>query len=116
MKDMIKLWIFIQGVFLKISIKVQITHFYDYKKRFIYKISIKYVMYLLKNEWNLFNIFQKIVIVLKIKQKLIIVEFFRILKIELEWVRSFSIVLFIEHFNQTLYNYVEQLKKILKDF
>ena len=41
-------------------------------------------MYLLKNEWNLFNIFQKIVIVLKIKQKLIIVEYFGILKIELE--------------------------------
>ena len=72
------------GLTSKISIKVQITHFYDYKKCFIYNISNKYVMYLLKNEWNLFNIFQKIVIVLKIKQKLIIVEYFRILKIELE--------------------------------
>ena len=72
------------GLTSKISIKVQITHFYDDKKCFIYNISNKYVMYLLKNEWNLFNIFQKIVIVLKIKQKLIIVEYFRILKIELE--------------------------------
>ena len=72
------------GRLFKISIKVQITHFYDYKKCFIYNISSKYVMYLLNNEWNLFNIFQKIVIVLKIKQKLIIVEYFRILKIELE--------------------------------
>ena len=53
----------------KISIKVQITYFYYDKKCFIYNIYIKYVMYLLKNEWNLFNIFQKIVIVLKIKQK-----------------------------------------------
>ena len=68
----------------KISIKVQITHFYDDKKCFIYNIYIKYVMYLLKNEWNLFNIFQKIVIVLKIKQKYFFVEYFRILKIELE--------------------------------
>ena len=73
-------------------------------------------MYLLKNEWNLFNIFQKIVIVLKIKQKLIVVEYFRILKIELECIRSFSNDLCIEQIWQTLYNYVSQLKKILKDF
>ena len=72
------------GLTSKISIKVQITHFYDDKKCFIYNIYIKYVMYLLKNEWNLFNIFQKIVIVLKIKQKYFFVEYFRILKIELE--------------------------------
>ena len=72
------------GRLFKISIKIQITHFYDDKKCFIYNIYIKYVMYLLKNEWNLFNIFQKIVIIIKIKQKLIVVEYFRILKIELE--------------------------------
>ena len=57
------------GLTSKISIKVQITYFYDDKKCFIYNIFNKYVMYLLNNEWNLFNIFQKIVIVLKIKQK-----------------------------------------------
>ena len=72
------------GRLFKISIKVQITYFYYYKKCFISNIISEYVMYLLKNEWNLFNIFQKIVIVLKIKQKLIVVEYFRILKIELE--------------------------------
>ena len=60
--------------------------------------------------------FKKIVIVLKIKQKLIVVEYFRILKIELECIRSFSNDLFIEQICQTLYNYVSQLKKILKDF
>ena len=104
------------GRLFKISIKVQITYFYYYKKCFIYNIISKYVMYLLKNEQNLFNIFQKIVIVLKIKQKLIIVEYFRILKIELECIRSFSNDLFIEQINQTLYNHVSQLKKILKVF
>ena len=72
------------GRLFKISIKVQITHFYDYKKCFIYNIYIKYVMYLLKIEWNLFNIFSKNCYCSKNKTKIIFVEYFGILKIELE--------------------------------
>ena len=72
------------GRLFKISIKVQITYFYDDKKCFIYNISNKYVMYLLKNECNLFNIFSKNCYCSKNKTKIIFVEYFRILKIELE--------------------------------